>query len=340
MEALVLIEEGRLTVQERELPKLGPSDVLLKIEATGICGSDVHGYTGETGRRHPGQVMGHEIVGRVVEVGADPGGVTLGTLACVNPVMSCGDCGACTAGQEQACASKRVLGVVPDWDAGFAEFMRVPAANIVALPEGMLALHGTLVEPLSVGYHAACVGGVGPDDRVLVIGGGPIGQASALAAERLGSQAVVVSEPSAHRRDLLMDMGFVAAHPDALEVVLNERGAESPSVVIDAVGSSSTLSEALRLCAPQGTVVLVGMAERELTVSSYAISVSERRIVGSFCYSARHFRETADWVASNPSRIDRMIDCTATLGEAPDVFRRLAEGTLIANKVLIQPSVQ
>jgi threonine dehydrogenase-like Zn-dependent dehydrogenase len=228
--ALVFNGPSDLVVADRPDPVPDTGEVLLRVVATGICGSDLHGYTGENGRRHPGQVMGHETVARVADTGR---------LVTVNPVMGCGDCPACTAGTEQLCARRRVIGVDPSVSSAFAELMVAPAANVVPLPDDLPEDYGALVEPLAVGHHAALRGQVGAGDRVLVVGGGPIGQAAALAARRAGATAIAVSEPSASRRALVSRLGFEAVEPGGLA------GLEPVAVVLDAVGSTASLRDGL-----------------------------------------------------------------------------------------------
>ncbi|MGN9910268.1 zinc-dependent alcohol dehydrogenase [Phytohabitans sp. LJ34] len=318
MRALVFHGPGDLRVEQVPDPVPAGGEVLIRVAATGICGSDLHGYTGENGRRHPGQVMGHETVGRVEGEG---------TLVTVNPVIGCGDCPQCAAGTEQLCARRRVIGVDPTYRSAFAELMTVPERNVVVLPADIPIEYGALVEPLAVGYHAAKRGGVGPDDRALVIGGGPIGQACALAARRLGAAAVVVSEPHPGRRALLSRLGFDATHPSDVD--------GAATVVLDAVGSSASLAAALDRSTLGARVVLVGMNAPQVTLAAYAVSTYERTILGSFCYPSAEFRETAAWVATRPPGLEHLVEGRAGLGGAPDAFAALAAGSLDASKVLV-----
>ncbi len=172
MRALVLSDFWKLTVDDVPDPEAGPGDVLIEVLATGICGSDIHGYTGENGRRVRGQVMGHETVGRVLAVGPDAGSdLAVGDAVAVNPVLWCGDCRQCAVGREQSCPDKRIIGVAPELRSAFAERMAVPARNAVKLPAGMPVEHGALVEPLAVGYHALVRGACRAGEAVLVLGG-------------------------------------------------------------------------------------------------------------------------------------------------------------------------
>jgi threonine dehydrogenase-like Zn-dependent dehydrogenase len=340
MRALVFHGPGDIRVETLPDPAPAPDQVLIRIRATGICGSDLHGYTGESGRRHPGQVMGHETVGRIEALGpAVPPelGLAAGMLATVNPVMGCGSCAECAAGTAQLCARRRVIGVDPTLRSAFAELMVAPAANVVGLPDGLPEEFGALVEPLAVGHHAAVRGGVSPADRVFVVGGGPIGQACALAARRLGATEVVVSEPSRGRRALVATLGFTTVDALASEGAdrVRERLGGHATVVLDAVGTSRSLAAAFAVSSLGARIVLVGMNAPEVTVAAYAISTQERSVIGSFAYTSEEFRAMAQWVAARPSGLEHLIDGRVDLAGAPAAFAGLASGDLDASKVLV-----
>jgi threonine dehydrogenase-like Zn-dependent dehydrogenase len=153
--ALVFQGPWQIGVEERPDPVPGAREALLRVVATGICGSDLHGYTGENGRRVSGQVMGHETVARVMEVGRDAvqmPGVVPGALVTFNPVIGCGTCTPCLAGRSQQCDARRVIGVNPEILAGMAEFTAVPAANLVVLPDTMPARLGQTLNPNGGSY--------------------------------------------------------------------------------------------------------------------------------------------------------------------------------------------
>jgi threonine dehydrogenase-like Zn-dependent dehydrogenase len=326
-----------MTVEDRPEPAPGPADVLLDIVATGICGSDLHGYTGENGRRHPGQVMGHETVARVLDdrTGAHPAG----SLVTVNPVIGCRRCPACAAGTPQRCPQRRVIGVRPDISAAFAERMVAPAHNVVPLPPGTPAEVGSLVEPLAVGHHAVRRADLTDDDTVVVIGGGPIGQATALAARRLGAATVMITELDPARRDLAARLGFTAVDPAAqppAEIVrlLGRRA----TVVVDAVGVTQTLQSAFECSALGARIVLVGMGSPRVDLAAYAISTEERTLIGSFAYDETGFQETAVWAGAHAADLEPLVDARVDLAEAPETFRALADHTLVASKVLVYPA--
>jgi threonine dehydrogenase-like Zn-dependent dehydrogenase len=337
MRALVFHGPWEMSVEDRPDPQPGPADTLLDIVATGICGSDLHGYTGETGRRHPGQVMGHETVARVRH---DRTGVHHpGALVTVNPVLGCGHCPACVAGTPQRCPDRRVIGVQPDLSAAFAERMAVPTRNVVPLPDGTPPDVGSLVEPLAVGYHALRRGNVTGEDLLYIVGGGPIGQAVAMAARRLGVSTTVVAELDPGRRDLLTRLGFTAVDPTGLSTDNLRSVLGGPAtIVVDAVGAAVTLSGALDIAAPGGRIVLVGMAAPRVEIAAYSLTTAERAIVGSFSYDIAAFADTATWAGANAAEVASLIEARVGLTEAPDTFRALASGTLRASKVLVYPS--
>ena len=339
MRALVLRGNYDIGVEERPDPRPAPGEVVIEVIATGICGSDFHGYSGENGRRHPGQVMGHETVGRIGELGSGVTGLELGQLVTVNPVMGCNDCPACASGQQQWCSRRVVLGVAPEIPAAFADRVAVRASNVVALPEEMPAELGALVEPLAVGWHAVRRGAATPQDRVLVIGGGPIGQACLLAARRMGVHNLALSDVSPSRRELCAGLGARVIDPtagDLAEQVAAALGGPA-TLVVDAVGVTATVADALAASGLGSRIVLVGMGSPQLDLAAYAVSTGERSLIGSFTYSAAEFAETAAWVGSVPDGVASLVDGRVGWDGAPGSFDDLARGRSTASKILVFP---
>lgn len=331
MRTLVFNGPWEMAVVDRPEATPDDSEALVEIIATGICGSDVHGYSGETDRRVVGQVMGHETVGRVR---GDRPGLPDGSLVTINPLIGCGNCAACLDGETQVCAELRVVGVDPMLAGSFAETIVIPVRNVVRLSEGLPLFHGALIEPLAVGYHALMQAVPTAGDRILVLGGGPIGQAAAIAARRQGIENVLVSEPIAARRELLERLGFAVTTPESLAADRDARLGGPATVVIDAVGIRSTIADALAHSTMGARVVLVGLGATELMIEPYGISTAERRLIGSYCYSEKHFRETAEWVSEGQPELDLLIDRTVSLDEAAEAFRALA-GHPESNKTLV-----
>ncbi len=207
--------------------------------------------------------------------------------------------------------------------------------EIIGTPDDV----GSLVEPLAVGHHAVQRAELTGDDTVLVVAGGPIGQAVALAARRLGVATVVVAELDAVRRDLVTRLGFDAVDPATqsthdITAVLGGRA----TVVVDAVGTSRTLQTALDTSTLGARIVLVGMGAPRVEISAYAVSTEERTILGSFSYDEAGFRETAEWSSAHAAELAPLIDARVDLADAPETFRALANGELRVSKVLVYPS--
>lgn len=333
--ALVMSGQGQLTLEERVSTPPGAGEVIVEVIATGICGSDLHGLAGDTGRRSVGQVMGHETVGTVSQAGRGVDQKLIGQLVTVNPVVGCGECSACKAGRTQQCPNGWVLGVRPDVDGAFAERFTIPATNLVPLPAGMLAWHAALVEPLAVGYHATRRGLLQSRDLVVVIGGGPIGQAVALACRREGVRRIVVSEPDPDRAETLHALGFDSVRPAELAAAVEEKLGALATLVIDAVGASATLAAALEVCAPNGRVVVVGMASPHLEFAAYQLSTSERTLIGAFCYDRDQFTSTLHWLADNARVAEIMVDRREPLVTGHSVFSELLAVSRLPNKVLL-----
>ncbi|GAA4425907.1 galactitol-1-phosphate 5-dehydrogenase [Georgenia halophila] len=338
MKALKLAEFGRMEVVDLPDPEPGPGEVVIRIVATGVCGSDLHGFTGENGRRVPGQVMGHESVGTVAALGSGVDGFDVGDPVTFNPVVVPEADVEAYAGREQLSPDKRVIGVTPDIVASFAQLIVVPARNVVALPASMPIELGALVEPLAVAVHAVRNAGVQASDAVLVTGAGPIGQSVVLALQMHGVSRVAVTEVVPSRRALIEDLGVTAVDPtsdDADEEVSRALGGPADRA-IDAVGIEATLRSALKATKIGGTVCLVGMGAPTLALDAFLISTQERALVGSFTYSAQDFADAAAWIGSAPPQARALISRQVPLAQGPQTFADLASGDDTAGKVLVR----
>lgn len=339
MRALVLRDFGHLEVADLPEPGPCPGEVLVRIAYTGICGSDIHGFTGKNGRRVPGQVMGHETSGVVLGLGEGVTDLPPGTPVTVNPVVVPEADAAAWRGREQQHPGKYVIGVAPERVAAFAELLVVPARNVVALGEVSLP-HGALIEPLAVAAHA--ISRVPPPDGpVLVAGGGPIGQSVALALRQAGVGRVLVTEPASARRDLLARLGAEPIDPSGADVAAEvvRRCGGPVAAAFDAVGSGGTLADCLRATRDGGMVCLVGMGTPELALPALEVSTHERAVVGSFAYSSVDFElAAARLAASSPEQTESLISRVVPLTEAPAAFTALAAGDGTAGKVLVDLS--
>ena len=313
----VLEGPGHLRLRDAPAADPGPGEAVLEVIATGICGSDVHGYVGVNARRPPGTVMGHEVVGRALD----------GTTVAVWPILACGACGSCAKGRAHLCEARRLYGCTPELPGGFAPTMTVPASSLVAVPEGVPAEWGALVEPLAVGHHAIALAGTTPGDRMTVIGGGPIGIAAAIAARRAGIEDLVVVEPTASRRETLAALGLTATTP--------EEAPTGVDVVAECVGHASTVAAAVAASRPGGTIVCIGIADPEVPLPWAPVVIEERRLVGSSAYTLDEFRAVAASLADGDVDFGRLIERRIGLGEVGTAFDDYVAGRTTAIKTLM-----
>ena len=329
MRVLVFDGPRRFHIEERPLPTPGIGDVRIRVAYTGICGSDLHGYTGESGRRVAGMVMGHEASGWIDEIGTGVEGLTNGAPVTFNPALPCD--GSCGHRIENQCSKLRVVGVTPDLPGAFAEAVVVPADRVVPI-DGASMRFGAAIEPVAVGLQAVRRAGVARGDAVLVIGGGMIGQCVARAARLAGAGRVIVSDLFAERIELSVRSGFEAMEPGAVPPGQFDRA-------FDAVGGSPTATMAITAVRKGGVACFVGLERPEITVPLFDIVVGERQIVGTFAYTDQAFHDAAANLASGDLDIDALIGPTVSMEETPDAFAALADGKRREVKIMMHTGV-
>jgi len=254
-----------LELVERPMPDPGAGEVLIRLRAAGICGSDIHGFAG----RHPlmtlPRVMGHELAGEVVAVGEKVTRVSPGDHVAVDPMLRCGRCRPCRLGRYNCCERLRVLGVHAD--GGFAEFIALPEAQVHALPPDLPWEVGALVEPLAVGAHGVARAGVADGDRVVILGAGTIGLAALLAAKAHQVRAAVLDILDwklERARALGADLALNPADGDAVSRVMDFTDGQGAEVVIEAAGSPLTVASTVDYVASAGRIAIIGITDQEI----------------------------------------------------------------------------
>jgi 2-desacetyl-2-hydroxyethyl bacteriochlorophyllide A dehydrogenase len=309
-----------MAVEEVAEPRPAEGEVIVSPEAAGICGSEIEGYLGRMANRVPPLVMGHEFAGTVVAGARGAGAEWSGRRVAVNPLLSCRACARCRAGERNICAERRLIGV--HLAGGFAERVAVPAANLVALPDGADARIGALVEPLANAVHAVALARrlVAPEIAV-VLGAGMIGLFALYAARAAGIADVRVVEPHAERRSGALAAGARAAHADPAELA-RERSAD---LVIDAVGATGTRRTALDIVRPGGAIVLLGLHEDETALPFHRVVRDQVALQGSFAYTDADFASARDLLVSRRVALGALTR-TRSLESGPDAFASLAAG--------------
>jgi L-iditol 2-dehydrogenase len=334
MRALVFGGPHELHLEDLPEPEPAPGEAKIRVRACGICGSDVHGYTGESGRRTPGQVMGHEFAGEIAALGAGVAGWKPGDRVAVYNIVPGEDADRFPPDMIQCSPGKKVLGVNTGKVGAFAEYICAPAANLARLSDRVPYPLALLNEPLAVSYHA--LRRVPESARTLaVVGGGTIGQCLARVANVLGRFDLYVLEPLEEKRRLAAKAGATVLPPDLDDLMRRVPGGADAS--IEAVGVEETFLSALRAVRPGGTVVVLGNLAKQVSVPYQEISSFEKTLVGSYGFNLEDFRTVVEWINKGRFELDDLLTGTCTLEETPAVFADLASGRRQAVKIVVEP---
>ena len=348
MKALLLTAPSSLTLTDLETPEPDAGEVRVRIAACGICGSDVHGYTGSTGRRIPPLVMGHEAAGIIDAVGKNVSGELISQRVALDSTVFCGECEFCCNGKENLCTHRQVLGVSCDTyrrQGCFAEYAIVPERCVYPLPEQMGFVAASLLEPLTSGLQAVRLGNASPATRsAVVIGAGTIGLAIIVALKSYGVQRVAAVDLDASRlneaREFGADAVFEADQITAKQ--LAEWGASSADtdgadLVLEAVGAAASVETAIHAVTRGGTVVLVGNVSPVVELPLQTVVTRQIRLQGS-CASAGCYPEAIELAASGAVDLSRFVSRVAPLEDGIDWFERLHNREPGVLKVVLQPS--
>lgn len=328
MQALVYTAPNTLVLRETAIPEPGPGEVLVRVAAVGICGSDMHAYHGHDSRRPAPLVLGHEAAGTIVS------GPRQGERVTINPLVVDPDCPAARAGRPHLSPTRQIISMPPRPGA-FAEYVTIPERNVVPISEALDFRRAALAEPLAVGWHAVRIGLARLDQpaesaAVLVLGGGAIGLAAALVARRAGVRALWIAEPNAERRALLAGQGGMQAFDPG------DDGPSEVDLVIDAVGAAATRAAASRVVRPGGVIVHVGLLPGEEGFDIRRITLQEIILSGSYCYTPEDFVETvAAMEAGELGSLDWVDERLLSMGQ--QAFADLDRGAVGAAKVILVP---
>ena len=337
MRAVVLTEERpRLEMAEMAPAVPRPGEALLRVTGCGICGSDLHLASQLAA---PGAVLGHEIAGVIAGVGdgVDTGHWPEGKAVVARPFGGCGDCAYCRGGRADHCAQFQLIGL--ERPGGFAEFVTVRGDELFSLPASVAEDEQPLVEPLAVVRRAFRRGQVTASDRVAVLGAGPIGLAAVAWARAIGVEVAVVSEPSALRRTLALQLGAAAAFDPtdaSFAAGVAEATGGGPSVVFECSGRPGLIEQAIEIAAVEGRVVVVGICPQNDEIFPFWALSKELDVRFAIYYGREDFTDTLDALDSHRLDARSMVTETITLEELPGRFAQL-ERDPDAGKVIVRP---
>ncbi|ADV81893.1 galactitol-1-phosphate 5-dehydrogenase [Terriglobus saanensis] len=343
MQALLLSEYKHLEIADLPTPTLGAEDVLVRVAACGICGSDVHGYDGSSGRRIPPIVMGHEASGTIAALGAHVNDYKVGDRVTFDSTVYCGKCDFCAKGEVNLCNNRQVIGVsCPEFhrEGAFAEYVAVPERILYRLPDNLSFPEAAMLEAVSVALHAVHVTEIDGGETALVIGAGMIGLLLVQAARALGCSRVFVADIDATRLDLAKNLGadetFLASGEDLLKKILQHTSGEGVDIVFEAVGHNETVTSAIDCTRKGGKVTLVGNIAKEVTLPLQKVVTRQIRLQGS-CASAGEYPEAMELIASGKIKVAPLITAIAPLSDGADWFERLYNREPNLMKIVLSP---
>jgi L-iditol 2-dehydrogenase len=342
MKALVLTQYQSMQVADIDMPDVGPDDVLVRVEACGICGSDIHGYDGSTGRRIPPLVMGHEAAGVIESVGANVSDLIKGDRVTFDSMVSCGKCHFCRTGHQNLCDNRMVLGVsCGDYrrHGAFAEFISVPRRIVYQLPDELSFEHAALVEAVSVAVHAVAVTPIQLGDTAVIVGAGMIGLLTLQAAKAAGATRIIAVDLNDRRLKVAQDLGatdVIRGDGDVPAQIKAMTGGRGSDVALEVVGATSTIKTAIESVRKGGCVTLVGNISPTIELPLQSVVTREIRLQGT-CGCNGEYPQCIDLMARGIINVAPLITSKITLAEGPAWFERLYAGDPDQMKVLVQP---
>ncbi len=343
MKALVLVESKQFAYKEMPPPEIGEEEVLIAVKACGICGSDVHGMDGRSGRRIPPLIMGHEASGVIEEVGDKVTGWEIGDRVTFDSTILCGSCHFCRRGKINLCDNRQVLGVsCEDYrrHGAFAEYVAVPQHILYRLPETITFDQAAMVEPLSVAVHAVARTSISSHDTAVVVGAGMIGLLVVQALRAAGCGQIIAVDIDSQRLELAgklgADIGINCETEDVVAEVLQRTSDRGADIAFEVVGKSATVGTGITSLRKGGSLILVGNITPEVTLPLQAVVTRELTLNGS-CASQGEYPACLELMARGEVNVDALLSATARLADGAEWFKRLYDNQEGLMKVILHP---
>ena len=330
--------EGNRSIRIGEIDPVdpGPGQAQIQVSHCGICGTDLHIFHGAMDARVTmPAVLGHEMSGVIQQLGGGVDGFDIGDRVVVMPLAPCGDCPACAAGHSHICHHLNFLGI--DTPGAFQSYWTVPAATLHRLPAGLSLKHGALIEPLAVACHDVRLAGLQRGDKVVVLGGGPIGMLVALVAQEAGAD-VLVSEINPYRVDLARKLGLEAVNPaqtDLTQLVMDRTGGAGVDIVFEVSGSQAGAAIMSDLLRTRGLAVIVAIFAFKPELDLFRFFWRELRLRGVRVYESRDFADAIALAAAGRLPLDQLITDVRPLSALKSGFEDLGRGGQVM-KILLE----
>jgi threonine dehydrogenase-like Zn-dependent dehydrogenase len=341
MQNLVWTGPKTMEMQTAEVPNASDGEVLVKVEAVGICGSEIEGYLGHNSLRVPPLVMGHEFSGVISELGSGVESLTKGQKVVINPLISCGVCSSCRKGQVQLCSKRAIVGI--HRPGAFAEYVAVPASAVHVVPDELDLFRASLTEPLACALRAARRAmEQHPFANVVVFGAGTIGLLSFLVAQILGASRIIVIDSNEARLETPKRLGAYATitpgQPDYIAKVKQWGGQSGIDVVIDAAGFQQTREAAVQMVNPGGTIMNIGLGVDQTQLPINVCIRNEISLLHSFSYHAQDFYDALELLKSGKINEHDWSEIRP-LGAGNQAFLDLVQGRVAKAKIFLSPQM-
>jgi len=309
MKAIIYEGPGRLVVKDVPEPKMGPRDLLIKVKAAGICGSDLEMARGNRPDVSPPRIPGHEVSGEIVKVGNQTTKLEIGDRVVVEPILSCGECRNCRVGRYNVCQQLRFMGV--HTDGAFAEFLAAPEQRFYRIPEKLSYEVAAVLEPTAVGVHVVKRAQISPGDTVVILGAGPIALQIAQVAKNVGADYIVMTDVLDYRLDLAKklaaDLVVNSAKDDPSKYVGQVTGGEGADVVIEVVGASKTILQAMDLVRVGGRILIAGLSVEKFVTDPPTFWA--RQLLKEVTVETSRSYAAGDWIAAIKLASRGRVDC-------------------------------
>lgn len=335
-----IVYKGPEQLIYKEVPDVvpGKNEVKIKVKACGICGSDVHGYLGITGRRIAPMIMGHEFAGEIVELGEGVDNCKLGSRVAVYPIAFCGYCEMCQKGDVHLCYNKKAYGVL-DVDGAFSEYICVPAKCCFPVEDKVSDALASLIEPLAVAYRGVEHAGDLTGKNVLIVGSGTIGLLALACVKRKNPARVIVSDLSENRLKIAVQMGAnITINPakcNFKDKILEITKGIGVDIAIEAVGATPTVQQAMSALAFGGTAVWIGNNKPMVDINMQEIVTRELSVQGSFLYGYNEFKQAIELMNRGEFNVEPLISKKISLEETIEYFEKLAHNPGDLIKVIV-----
>ena len=343
MKALVLEEYNKLVYKDMPTPRIEDNEALVEVKACGICGSDVHGMDGSSGRRHTPLIMGHEASGVIVGRGSAVTGFEEGHRVTFDSTIYCGTCFYCRQGLINLCDNRRVLGVSPPeyrQHGAFAQYVAVPEHILYRLPDNLSFVQAAMVEPVSIAFHAVSLTPISLDDSAVVIGSGMVGIFVVQALRAAGCGTVIAVDLEQSKLDLALklgaDHGLLAGEVDVPEEVRKLTDGRGANIAVEVVGNTIAVNTAINSLRKGGALTIVGNLAPTVEFPLQEVVTRQISVAGS-CSSSGEYPACLDMIARGVVNVDALVSKIAPLSEGAAWFRKLYSQEENLMKVILTP---